>query len=192
MASKPIFVAEVASARNNSLHHGATGQLLRGRWTASHVARNSMHAALAAISEIPVIPGIRIVIDCENRVCRLEDPLGTTDEGRAIWKQVKTVLDHYKGMLGPDGMQPMETKVYPNATDDELKNWLYWLRREVDAGYVEFLPALSTVKELPPLDKIRALPGRRVRSPFDSRALSDDRKYTDCVPAVASKQPATA
>lgn len=191
--AKPVFVAEVASKRNNSLWHGPTTEKLRGRWSAANVARQDMHQALREMSEIPVIPGIRIVIDFEKRECRLEDPLRTTEAGQKIWEQVRTVLHHWKGMLGPHGMEPMETRVYPNATDDELKNWLYWLRRDVDAGSVEFLSNESTVKELPPLDRIRAMPGRRVKAPFDSRPLTDERRYTDCVPATeAKKQPATA
>jgi hypothetical protein len=188
MAGKPIITIEVANSKNCSVMFGGTSQRLRGRWTASNIVRSDMHDALKRLSEIPVIPGIRIQIDFNERVCRIYDPLKETEEGRKIWKEVSVVMSQFKELFGGAPMQPWDEQRIKNASHSDLKSWLYWMRRLHDIDHAVLVESESNVSEMPSLEKIATLPGRRIRSPFNvSRPHDDPRRYTDEVPVKGAE-----
>lgn len=147
------YVIEVGDNMNRNPKFGPTGEQLRGRWTASHVAAIEAHSAIKAISSIPIINGICLGIDREKRLGRRFDPLRETAEGKAIWARVQPLLDQYNEIFD-QGMKPWDQAVFPQLDDNDVKTWFYWMRRLLDAKQ-----AFLQSDRFPTMDEIKKYPG---------------------------------
>jgi hypothetical protein len=152
------IVIEVASELNNTLLFGPLGNMeVRGRWDFNHVAGRFTHDSMKALNKATsVIPGECLAVDPKARTCRLFDPLRETPQGRKIWQAIKPIIERYASHF-ECGTSLREPIVYTDCDEDRMKTWLYYMRRAVDSG----LAVVVGNRELPTLEEIKALPGRR-------------------------------
>jgi hypothetical protein len=185
------FTIEVASEGNNTLLFGPLGNMeVRGRWDFNHVAGRSTHDSMKAMNKTAsIIPGERIAVDPKARTCRLYDPLRETPQGQKVWEAVKPIIERFKSHFNC-GTSLREPIVYHDCDEDRMKTWLYYMRRAVDAG----LAIVVGNKELPTLEEIKALPGRR-ECGFGANtqyATDEDRekaRWKDIVPVTRRSVP---
>lgn len=196
------YIIEIAG-RNNERHcFGPTGQTLRGRYDFSNVTHRDKSEAMKAMSRVGVIQGICIELDTERAVGRVFDPLRETEEGRKKWSEVLAVIREYPFEFG-NSTQLMETEDYRELSIDDVKTWMYEMRKAVDGGIARMIGEAK----LPTLADIRTkIPGKRVRDIWNSGeqtrveggyggAEANLAKYVDDVPvqpARSAKQPAAA
>ncbi|MAT51483.1 MAG: hypothetical protein CMK32_09905 [Porticoccaceae bacterium] len=136
---------------------GPLSQRLRGRWEANKIVRFpiSENSGLAGLMDAaPEIPGMYIWIDLEKRSAGAKDPLECTESGKRIMAKIQS---HYK-QVESAVVSPAEPIEITGMTDDQIKDFLYWMRRSVDDGHAV---AVANSPELPPMEKIKQMPGRR-------------------------------
>lgn len=138
--------------------------VLRGRWSSSVVAYADKSEALKSMSSVPIIPGIHIWLDVRERKAGIYDPLRDTDEGRRIWTDVKKILDRYAFAFGGP-YAPWEPVTQDNLTIDDIKGWAFHMRTALDGGLAQYVPGSE---QLPTIDKIKAMPGKRKADPWNS------------------------
>lgn len=186
----PDFAIEVSCPRNEYWIFPPTGARLRGHFSSSKVAHinKSSEALKKLFFSIAEIPGMVVRVNTDKMTGEIVDPLEVTPEGRNTLRTINEIFKSHGEAFG-------ESKAWPtqkiDLTPDTLKDWLFWMRRGLDAKYA--VPAGGT--PLPPLDEIRALPGRRVADPLysgqcslespDPRAQYGIYKWADEVPVGA-------
>jgi hypothetical protein len=176
-----MYEIEVAGRANQNLLFAGNSQVLRGRWDAANVSHLEPSAELRQLHGITnVIPGIRIQIDEKRQLIRVHDPLETTEDGKAILAKIRAFFAANKGKFEDGKATPESTDEW---TKDNVKNWLYWMRRALDAGHAIKTPESES---LPSLAAIRAMPGKRIAEPFNNNTREDDSRYADI---VEDKQP---
>ncbi len=152
------IVIEIATERNNNYLFDPLGHVhIRGRWDFHKAAGRYSHEAMKALNKLTtVIPGECLAVDVKNRTCRLFDPLRETAAGRKIWASIKPIIEQYQSHF-QCGVGLREPTVIRDCSEDTLKTWLYYMRRAVDSGHAKVVGN----RVLPPLEEIKALPGRR-------------------------------
>lgn len=175
---------EIATSKNQNFLFGPLGHLrIRGRWDFHKVAGRFSHDAMKMLNQATdIIPGECIAVDIENRTCRLFDPLRETERGRELWAKIEPIVAEYQGHF-ECGTKLREPVVIADCNEDTLKTWLYYMRRAVDAGHAKVI----SKREIPPLEKIRALPGRREAGFFANTQFRDEEareksRWRDIVP----------
>jgi len=153
---------------------------LRSRWNASSMLGQGTPAPalVELMASAPEIPGMVIAIDTQKREGRIFDPLAETPDGKAIWQRMKPVLDANQEVFGSN-MQPQRTVVREGMEPDDMKTWLWEMRKLVDSG-----AATVVSGQLPEKDQIRKLPGKRQAVFADPLVhhISNESKYADSVP----------
>lgn len=179
------IVIEIAAEKNRNFMFGPLSRLiLRGRWDFNTVAGRFSHDAMKALSRAAtIIPGECLAVDVKNRRCRTFDPLRETASGRAIWEAIKPTIAAYAGHF-ECGTSLREPIVYDDCSEDTLKTWLYYMRRAVDSG----LARVVSNRDLPTLEEIKALPGRREVGFFANTQWRDEEereknRWRDVVPS---------
>lgn len=120
---------EVGDERNRSFMWGPTKDILRGRWTRTNLHGDEM---VDQTVRMPDVPGMHIVIDGRKRRLAIIDPLGK-QENRNILDEIKVNLKNFSDReqtAHPD-------KVVENATDNQIKTWLYWAYRLLQGAPVD-------------------------------------------------------
>lgn len=158
------YIIEIAG-RNNERHcFGPTGQTLRGRYDFSNVTHRDKSEAMKAMSRVGVIQGICVELDTDKGLGRVFDPLRETEEGRKKWTEVLAVLREYQFEFG-NVTQLMETQEYRDLSQDDVKTWMYEMRKVVDGGCARVI----SESKLPSLADIRTkVPGKRIRDIWNS------------------------
>lgn len=160
------YSIEINGPRCESVIFNPTGMRVRGRWEFAKNAHRDKAEVLKTLAfDVPVIPGKIIALDVDDKKGRIIDPL-SSGEGAAILKKVNEVFKDHGTVMEQGLAHPSEDHV---LTTDSVKDWLYWMRRLVDAGLAV---VTSQSPELPPLDEIRAMPGRRLADPLNSNQQS--------------------
>ncbi len=178
-----MFEIEIAGPNNENHQFGPTKHILRGRWSAHHVAEFSKHDALNRIHKIaPVIPGMRVRVEKVkggSYTCSIYDPLRDTDEGRALWEKLRPACEGTPFFPGKGKIELPESVTFPMCDHDTVKTWMYAMVRVVDAGYGIITKESNP---LPTLEQVKAMPGRRRREHFAMRQLQPEDMYADAVP----------
>ena len=189
------YSIEINGPRCEPVIFNPTGSRVRGRWDFAKNAHRDKSEVLKALAyEVPQIPGKVIAIDTDEKKGRIFDPL-STGAGAAILAKVNEIFKNHGTVLEEGRAHPAEDYA---LTIDSTKDWLYWMRRLVDSKLAEHT---SGSVELPTLDEIKAMPGRRLADPLNSSAQTlkapDDQalyglyKYADEVAVRPSRKDST-
>lgn len=153
------FCVEIANKHNRNHTFHPTQETLRGRWVRHNIQARTPHESIMAMPE--VIPGImlEVEIDGEKRVLRRIDPLSEPEHAET-WKKIEAVQKRFGDFLSAGGKgQPWPPVVVEKASHDQLKTWLYWMRRLVDSGAAEIV-ASRTTRQFPTIEEItEKMPG---------------------------------
>lgn len=143
----PEIEIELGDDRNRVMSWGPTMEILRGAWTRKNLHSDELVEELA---KMPDIPGMRIRVVYERKLAVVYDPLAL-DANKELCQTIAGIIfERFRRKEGP----AKETKRESMDADD-LKTWLYGMRRRVDAGQARV--TLGTLPTLVELDKI---PGR--------------------------------
>lgn len=167
---------EIAGQNNEQYIWPVTQTALRGRWSASKVAKHDKSTALKALSEIEHIPGLQVWIDTRAKTCGIYDPLGVnekgepvSDVGQRIWRHIERVQQQNSTVFTKTA--PWEPVVQTDLTNDQLKEWTYWMARAVEGRHAIYADGSQ---QLPPISDIVKLPGRIKNEPFNSGTKGHD------------------
>jgi hypothetical protein len=188
------IVIEVCGPRNEQLafpmmagQDGNGG--LRGRWSAAAVAYADKSEGMKAMSAVSIIPGIHIWLDVKERKAGIYDPLRDTDDGRRVWADVKRILDRYSFAFGGP-FEPWQPVTRENLTIDDIKDWAFHMRTALDGNLAQYVPGSD---QLPTIDKIRSMPGRRHADMWNTGRMGQEIPlWVDVVEAPADKRVAAA
>lgn len=174
---------EIGNRMNQNFRFGPTDEVLRGCWDGSHVATVAGEV-LQGIHSLGPIPGIRVTVDQKKRIVSRYDPLVETEQGRELWNRLDANFKKNRACF--PACQPLPTVVREDCTADDIKEWLYAMRQAVDSDIAKVLDGT-----LPSMNEIRAMPGKRRKSFFDTVVREDKDRWTDEVPVSGSKAATT-
>lgn len=143
----PEIEIELGDDRNRVFAWGPTMEVLRGAWTRKNLKSDEL---VEEFAKMPDIPGIRIRVVYERKLAVIYDPLALDTNKELCATIAAIIFERFRRKEGP----AKECKREAMDADD-LKTWLYGMRRRVDAGQ-----ARVTVGTLPTLAEIDKLPGR--------------------------------
>jgi hypothetical protein len=163
----PIVTIEIATKKNSNLLFGPNMERLRGRWSRTNLkGGKSMHAALA---EMPDIPGLYLTVDTTKRLLVVSDPLLETKDGKELNRRLELHLEQFESQFGRMRAKPrVETE---DATDEQIKTWLYWFRRLINNEQARVVSG-----DVPELKDFAKMPGKVVAEPFN---ILSDKRYKD-------------
>lgn len=169
----PEIEIELGDDRNRVFAWGPTMAILRGAWSRKNLRSDELVEELATM---PDIPGMRIIVNVERKLAVIYDPLAL-DAHKELCQEIQR---HIKARFRRDEGPEKEDKRQGMDADD-LKTWLYGMRRRVDAKQ-----ARVTKGELPPLEVIDKLPGRTRIEMYNSSSRAckwreDFSKYIDAI-----------
>lgn len=151
--------------------------MLRGEWRRDAIIGIS---ARPGLQKMPSIPGLRIAFNGASRSVKVYDPLASV-ENATLLAEIHRCYDELflanatRGHAG--GPEP--ERHYPDLSNDDLKTWLWWMRRHVDEGNAKLIAG-----NLPTSGEIRKLAGKTLVETFQSRETTrylEDRR--ESVPA---------
>jgi hypothetical protein len=172
------YSVEISGSKNEYVTFAPTRERLRGRWDFRNVSHKDLSDTLKHISRVaPVIPGIVLTLDTTKRLAKRIDPLVETESGRKIMADINSVLRRYQQEFGGE-KRGMDASVQEEMSDDNMKEWAYYMRQMIDSGFAQYVPGST---ELPKLDEIRKnWVGKRRESPFGN-GRPENMKYVDVV-----------
>lgn len=178
------MVAEIANDKNRGLQFPPLRIKLRGRWDPMVVAKAGHTGSdeLQKVHACGVIPGMHIEINVDGRYISIWDPLTETANGKAVWERISKEFENNtnfeKCRLSP-------RRHMFNASDDEIKTYLYWLARAVAGGSAVLvkgrLPTRSSrnadgqLVDVVDFEPIEGMPGKRTADPWTSTPQSDEK-----------------
>lgn len=147
------YEIEIASRENNKNHTwGPTKEKLRGRWDRLAVRLQSRKVG---ITQMPTIPGQHVVVDISARTASIVDPLNRPDHSD-LFHDIRAKM---KGSFGND-IKVSQDVVRENVSNHTLAEWVYWMRRAIDAGYAREVPGSQTI---PPVEHFHKIAGNGIR-----------------------------
>jgi hypothetical protein len=183
------YVIEVNGEHNETLIFPPIRQRVRGRWSASRTAhrdKSGSHAQKQIALKTPEIPGQFIEVDTTEKTGRIIETLADTEGGALMWEtNLKPIIEANKGEMANCGTRLPETQVF-KLDADAIKLWLFHMRTAVDTGVAGVVSKLSN--QLPSIEDIQALPGKRKSDPMNSGPREEKlkgRDFVDDVPAVS-------
>lgn len=165
-----VFAVEIASRQNNPVMFHPNQARLRGRYSIANTPGMRAHEAM---NSMPTeIPGQIVEVDVQNRTCRIFDAL-SLEQNKGIHDQIKRACSENRGYFGGSDL-PEESK-YIGQSDTDIRTWLYWMRRLVDAGNaVDIGTAGSGRRPLPSMNIINErMKGKIKISQFNSMVSRD-------------------
>lgn len=148
---------ELGDNRNRSVLFPLTQERYRGAWRREFLIADEM---VEEIAGMPDIPGMRVRIDPQRRRVVVYDPLSLPENAELCRRVQAFVKKLTREDQGPDKLTEHTLK-----SDNEVKGWLYWTRRLVDARR-----ARVTQGTLPTLEEIERLAGKTRIENFNSSA----------------------
>jgi hypothetical protein len=166
-------IIEIGDDKNRQVMFNPTQEILRGTWKQSNIPGTRMHESMASMP--PVIPGIWLVVDTEAKIVSRIDPLLHNKE---LWDRIFSNLKENQVFLGLS--RPWPNRTWENASDNQMKEWLYWFRRLVTPsgvpGEADYTGPKATIigseSSLPSMDEIAKLPGKVRTETFSSYNVS--------------------
>ncbi len=146
-AISPEIEIEFGDERNRYFAWGPTMEKMRGHWTRKNLHSDELVEELATM---PDIPGMRIRVAYERRLAVVYDPLSLEANKTTCDRIAAIIFDRWRIKAGPE-----KTTTREKMDADDLKTWLYGMRRRVNNK-----EATVIVGTLPSLDEIDKLPGR--------------------------------
>ena len=152
------YEVEICANNNGSLYFQPAGRILRGRWQQFAAMRYDVGRSIRTMANLvgDDIPGIRVFADLATGVVGYFDPL--TDPKNA--KMAEAINRYMMSVPGNNKRGVSFTDPYKLRTKDVnvLKDWLFWMRTCLDAGYAKDIPGVPSP---PSLDLIKQMPGQR-------------------------------
>ncbi len=163
----PEIEVEFGDERNRQFAWGPGGQImLRGAWSKVNLRSDEL---VEFIATMPNIPGQRVRVCYGRKMAVIYDPLAL-EKNREECEKLQAIIEKCWGRK--EG--PVKEVVKQDMDSDDLKTWLYWMRRFVDNGKARVITG-----DLPTIRDIQALPGRTRMSMYDnsSRACRWQEEY---------------
>lgn len=177
------IVIEICGKQNQDYTFRPLEEKLRGRKDSAFFPQRGRPAGLAdLLAAAPVIPGEYIMVDLDKMEGHRFDPLRETPEGRELWEKVTPIIRRHEREFGPilELRQPAIHKLTHDGDEGGglIKDWLWAMARAVQGEHARIVSG-----ELPSLQQIREMPGKRTRDPGNTGAQEEKlQKYTDVVP----------
>lgn len=190
----PKYAIEVCTTADKNGHNNRwmfppTQERLRGRWNWAEVQHLSISEAYRQhASQVPVIPGICIVLDTDAASGTIFDPLKEDEKGQEVWRKLQLVE---KAAGNPSGLsKPKDIVTQSDLDEDAIKEWLYWIVRGVEAGHARLMDGSAP---LPNLRDVKAMPGKRQadplrKTPFSEKDVERGRDVADVVKPSGKRQ----
>ena len=180
----PVVKIEIADECNRSVVFHPLQQKLRGRWDAQNVSYKRAHQALAQLPN--VIPGIQVIIDTNRKTRGYIDPLANSEHEETVEK-IRVAREQVSG-ISP-GHNPWPPVKFENSTHNELKTWMYWMRRLVDNKQAIII---GNTDSLPTMADIESMPGEIFVGQFNSVATNSIKKGAEreALESASEKVPA--
>ena len=162
------FTIELGDRLNSNHIWPINKKTLRGAWkndNARHLALDT-EGRYAAMRQMRDIPGTHIHVNTQRRTARIYDPLGEPSNKELLAHHVRIQEQTEGKKCGPD-----KVDLYSELTAEEIKTWLYWCRRKLDAQQ-----ACEVNGTVPAMGEILAMPGKIIRDTNDD-ALTDEQRY---------------
>lgn len=146
------FVVQISDAKNRNVMWPPSKRQLRGQWAWDNLRGVTVDDRF---QRMPDLPGMVIAVRGRNGY--IVDPLNNV-KNKAILDEAQAVCQAaFATKFGPE-----EDVVVGAMTDDELKNWCYWVRRFLDNRQVTVLRG-----QVPSMAEIDKFPGKLFRDAFD-------------------------
>jgi len=153
-------VIEVGDERNRNIIWSPTKRELRGRWSRVNLTGDEL---VESLGMLPDIPGMHIIADGRRKRLVILDPLADPKNAELREKVSKIIKESWRREEGPE-----KTVIIENASDTQIKTWLFWMRRLVEGAPVvqerrgtSGGPQAKIVSgKLPSYEEIAALPGK--------------------------------
>lgn len=174
---------------SGDVYFGEAGRTLRGRLDPTTYGRLDTSEELRSLfSRVGVVPGEMIWADLQKGLWGTLDPLHEPADGspyaRKLDKLNRSMKEHFTGGHDLKFEPPAKMTM---SSDDDKKNVLYWMRRLVDSKRALVVDGSP---ELPPMNEILAMPGRRKVGygpiPTDQETRDARSAYDNYVPATSS------
>ena len=167
------LIVSFSGPLNEEIDFPPLDRTMRGTWDSHAVAMRDKATPMKRLSTISLIPGMQIALNLDENEdgtwdAMVFDGLGTK-ENNHIAEQVKEIHTEHKSQLGMD-FKPEEPTTF-KLDEDGMKNWMYWLRRIADMGFLKVDPKSSA--KIPDMKDIVALPGSIIRDPHNSGSKDD-------------------
>lgn len=159
-------VIELGDDRCRNMMWPLTKVVLRGRWSRSNIP-TSAHQSFASM---PDLPGVHISCDPSRKRARVFDVLSDPSNEELLLKAQKVYQEAFQERAGPE-----KTVLYENLSDNEIRTWLWEMRKAVDGKRARVVHG-----ELPTREQIEGLPGR-TRIELNSNS-STGRRFQDDPP----------
>jgi hypothetical protein len=169
----PEIEIEFGDERNRVFMWGPTMEKLRGVWTRKNLHSDELVEELATM---PDIPGMRIRVAYERKLAVVYDPL-SLEANKALSDRIAAIIfERWRTKQGPD-----KTTTREKMDADDLKTWLYGMRRRVDNNEARVI-----VGTLPTMEEIEKLPGRTRIEMYNSSSRAckwreEFDKFTDMI-----------
>lgn len=167
-------VIEIGGDRCRQVLWPLSKEPLRGAWRRGNLVGTTMHQIMQAM---PDLPGQHVSLDAARKVGRIFDPLNDPRMAEVLRKAQAVHKEAFRTEAGA-----AEDKRFEHLTDDEVKTWLYYMRRIVDCGEARVVHG-----ELPTLEQLETLPGRTRTECYNSSSRSrrwrEDPELLDAPPA---------
>lgn len=143
---KAIFTVELGDEKNRNFMSPLFGErTLRGRWSMQN--QKGGHPDDTFL-DMPNLPGMYITVNTEQRLIELTDPLASPRHKALLEKARRVCKARFNKRYGPDKGVRID-----NASEDELKNACYWVRRLLDARQATVVsgavPEMKAIVEMP-------------------------------------------
>lgn len=184
-APAPTISAEIevefGDDRNRVFMWGPTMQKLRGFWSRRNLHSDEM---VEELGKMPDIPGMRIRLSVERKMAVVYDPLSLPANKEVCETVQRIIFDRWRERQGPEA-----TTERKEMDADDVKTWLYGMRRRYDDGKCRVITG-----ELPTMATIQAMPGRIRIEMFNNSAracrwMEEFNKYIDMI-VSGNKNPA--
>lgn len=177
-----MYEIEIAGPKNEQQFFSPTQSIVRGRWHVANVSTREQSTAMRDMNRVNEIPGKRISLGIKKRIGKITDPLLTSKEGVEKFKEINKISTEHQESLGGE-KKLEEDQEFKNLTLDEIKTWLHHMRAIIDNKMGQ---KTENSLQLPSLEKISTMPGKRIKDPGNTGSKDKDLKdqqFVDSVPA---------
>lgn len=160
------YCIEFAQKGNNNILWPLTLEVFRGRWDAAYVSGAAISDGMMQLHrKFPIIRGICVEVDEANKLARVFDPYDANESNGKEWQKLSAALAGVP-LVGESRFSPLAEQKY-KLDANKLKEWLYEMRRHVDAGLaVEVME--RGYSSLPELEEIDMMSGKRRLNPYSA------------------------
>lgn len=122
-----VVVIELDDKKNRAILFPPADEVLRGRREVANDTGRSSHPQYNSLP--PVIPGIHIVVDLDEKAVGYFDPLGLPK-----YKDVLEKVSAFTGVMSREKSKPVPGKRWRNANQETMNTWLWAMRVMVESG----------------------------------------------------------